>query len=221
MLLSDPRVAALAWGECGEPLVDLRERGLLVDDRLADPLGLHARLRLGLAERLVAAQHRLPPGLRLLVVEGYRPPALQRAYFDEYAGQVRAARPGLAEPEVLVEASRYVSPPAVAPHCTGAAVDLTLTGPDGELDLGTAVNASPLDSDGACVTAAPQVTGAPRRARDVLAAAMAAAGFVNYPTEWWHWSYGDRYWAATRRRTTTLYAPVDPADVTAGSSWVA
>jgi D-alanyl-D-alanine dipeptidase len=18
---------------------------------------------------------------------------------------------------------------------------------------------------------------------------------VNYPTEWWHWSYGDRYWA--------------------------
>ncbi len=24
---------------------------------------------------------------------------------------------------------------------------------------------------------------------------MHAAGFVNYPTEWWHWSYGDRYWA--------------------------
>ncbi|ABX41733.1 hypothetical protein Cphy_1358 [Lachnoclostridium phytofermentans ISDg] len=20
-------------------------------------------------------------------------------------------------------------------------------------------------------------------------------GFVNYPTEWWHWSYGGCYWA--------------------------
>jgi D-alanyl-D-alanine dipeptidase len=20
------------------------------------------------------------------------------------------------------------------------------------------------------------------------------AGFVNYPSEWWHWSYGDKYW---------------------------
>jgi hypothetical protein len=24
---------------------------------------------------------------------------------------------------------------------------------------------------------------------------MQAHGFVNYPTEWWHFSYGDRYWA--------------------------
>jgi D-alanyl-D-alanine dipeptidase len=19
--------------------------------------------------------------------------------------------------------------------------------------------------------------------------------FINYPGEWWHWSYGDKYWA--------------------------
>jgi D-alanyl-D-alanine dipeptidase len=24
---------------------------------------------------------------------------------------------------------------------------------------------------------------------------LTAVGMVNYPTEWWHWSYGDRYWA--------------------------
>jgi D-alanyl-D-alanine dipeptidase len=31
--------------------------------------------------------------------------------------------------------------------------------------------------------------------RTILAAATRAADFVNYPLEWWHWSYGDRYWA--------------------------
>jgi zinc D-Ala-D-Ala dipeptidase len=41
-------------------------------------------------------------------------------------------------------ASRYVSPPEIAPHSAGAAIDLTLCGGDGtELDLGTPVNASP------------------------------------------------------------------------------
>ena len=31
--------------------------------------------------------------------------------------------------------------------------------------------------------------------QSVLAKALHTAGLVNYPTEWWHWSYGDRYWA--------------------------
>ena len=29
----------------------------------------------------------------------------------------------------------------------------------------------------------------------MLGEALTSAGMVNYPTEWWHWSYGDRYWA--------------------------
>ncbi|MDP4504885.1 M15 family metallopeptidase [Nonomuraea turcica] len=31
--------------------------------------------------------------------------------------------------------------------------------------------------------------------RCILGNALASAGFVNYPTEWWHWSFGERYWA--------------------------
>jgi len=26
-------------------------------------------------------------------------------------------------------------------------------------------------------------------------AVLAGAGLVNYRTQWWHWSFGDRYWA--------------------------
>jgi D-alanyl-D-alanine dipeptidase len=41
----------------------------------------------------------------------------------------------------------------------------------------------------------------------VLGAALTAAGLVNYPTEWWHWSFGDRYWALATGAGAALYGP--------------
>ncbi|SUX54583.1 Uncharacterised protein [Chromobacterium vaccinii] len=38
---------------------------------------------------------------------------------------------------------------------------------------------------------------------------MRDAGFVNYPSEWWHWSHGDRYWAAVTCAPAALYAAVE------------
>ncbi|WP_443041103.1 M15 family metallopeptidase [Streptomyces sp. B21-102] len=85
----------------------------------------------------------MPSGLRLLIVEGYRPPTLQRAYFQEYATELRHANPGWSDSLIHEAASRYVSPPQIAPHSAGAAVDLTLADQDGqEVDMGTRMNAS-------------------------------------------------------------------------------
>jgi D-alanyl-D-alanine dipeptidase len=36
---------------------------------------------------------------------------------------------------------------------------------------------------------------------------MTEAGFVNYPLEWWHWSYGDKYWARVSA-ATAVYGDV-------------
>jgi D-alanyl-D-alanine dipeptidase len=30
---------------------------------------------------------------------------------------------------------------------------------------------------------------------------------VNYPTEWWHWSFGDRYWAYVTGTGRSHYGP--------------
>ena len=38
--------------------------------------------------------------------------------------------------------------------------------------------------------------------------ALATEGFVNYPTEYWHWSYGDRYWAYVKGEAQTIYDAV-------------
>lgn len=73
---------------------------------------------------------------------------------------------------VRTAASRYVSPPEIAPHSAGAAEDA-------------------------------------RSRRGVLGTALTAVGLVNYPTEWWHWSYGDRYWALETGAAVALYGPTE------------
>ncbi|MEU9859769.1 M15 family metallopeptidase [Streptomyces sp. NPDC047971] len=209
VLMSDPKVAAIPVAECGEPLVDVRRIGsLLVDTRKQDPADAFAYLREGVLERLLTAQATLPRGLRLLFVEGYRPPSLQREYFEEYASRLRAAQPEWSDERIHSAASRYVSPPDIAPHSAGAAVDLTLADADGrELDLGTRMNADPEESAGACYTHAADISEEAHANRRLLGAALTAAGLVNYPTEWWHWSFGDRYWALVTGKSTACYGP--------------
>ena len=210
-MLSDPRVAAVPLDDCAEPLVDLREdSGLLLDERKADRLGAWALTRSGVHRRLLRAQRALPTGTRFLVIEGYRPPALQRSYFEAYSASLRATRPEAPPSRIRDLASAYVSPPEVAPHVSGGAVDLTLCTEAGvELPLGTAVNATPEESDNACRTQASNIDATARAHREVMCRALASAGFVNYPTEWWHWSYGDRYWALLSGRRAARYGPVE------------
>ena len=95
-------------------------------------------------------------------------------------------------------------------HSTGAAVDLTLVdltsgpsavfdlarayadctapeaarAPEGSVDMGTGYDCS----DPKAHTAANAITPAQRRWRNLLVAAMAKQGFVNYAKEWWHFS---------------------------------
>jgi zinc D-Ala-D-Ala dipeptidase len=209
VLMGDPRVAAVPVREVGEELLDVRDCEMLpVSGLRADEQGAFAHVRMDVLDRLVQADDALPDGLRLLIVEGYRPPEVQARYFARYRDGLRAAHPEWDAERLRLMASRYVSPPEIAPHCAGAAVDLTLcTGGGVELDLGTPVNANPEESGGACYTGHPGVAAGPRRNRDILAAALTGAGFVNYPTEWWHWSYGDRYWALMTRAPAARYGP--------------
>ncbi|AXF23007.1 hypothetical protein CUJ89_21240 [Burkholderia pyrrocinia] len=53
--------------------------------------------------------------------------------------------------------------------------------------------------------------------RHVLIAALTSAGFTNYPSEWWHWSFSDRYWAVMRRELHAIYGPVEESLLDEGS----
>jgi D-alanyl-D-alanine dipeptidase len=205
ILLSDPRVSAVPVIDNGEPLVRLHPH--------LSPTG--ALVRRGLADRLMVADLALPAGIGLRVVEGHRSAAAQQAIISAYTAEVCAARPGLSEADLTTLTSRYVAPLDVAPHLAGAAVDLTLVDACGdELDLGTPIDATPEQSDGRCYFAAAGIGADARAHRELLARVLGDAGLVNYSTEWWHWSHGDRYWALVTGADHALYGPV-PAAVAA------
>lgn len=209
ILIADPRVAAIAVHDNAEPLVDLQSCGLAcATSSVHDAPG--RLVRRGVARRLVAADAALPVGIRLLIVEGFRSSAAQLAIAASYSEQLREAFPSIGEVEVERLASRYVAPLHVAPHVAGAAVDLTLIDSAGrELPMGTAVDATPEESGNAIAFAADTIGMDARVHRTLLASVLTAAGLVNYPTEWWHWSYGDRYWAHVTGAGAACYGPVD------------
>jgi len=47
-----------------------------------------------------------------------------------------------------------------------------------------------------------------RANRQLLCQVLSSVGLVNYPTEWWHWSYGDRYWALSTGAPPACYGSV-------------
>jgi D-alanyl-D-alanine dipeptidase len=201
ILLSDPRVSAVPVRDVAEPLV-------VLDPGFGSGTTL---VRRELAVRLESARAALPPGVHLRVVEGYRPARRQQAIIEQYSAEIRTVRPGIGESALHILTSRYVAPLAVAPHVAGAAVDVTLVDSSGrELDLGTPVDATPEQSGGRCYFAADGIGREARANRDLLAGVLGREGLVNYPTEWWHYSYGDRYWALATGAGTALYGPVFP-----------
>ncbi|WP_326681651.1 hypothetical protein [Streptomyces sp. NBC_01237] len=117
--MSDRRVAAIPVQERGEALLDARAHGLTVDDRKQDAAGAWAHVRPCVLTRLQQAQALLPGGVRLLFIEGYRPPSLQRRYFEEYSDEFTRARPDWQAAAIREAASRFVSPPEIAPQRGG------------------------------------------------------------------------------------------------------
>jgi D-alanyl-D-alanine dipeptidase len=104
-------------------------------------------------------------------------------------------------------ACQYVAPPEVAGHPTGGAVDIVLIQDGKELDMGTKFNDEPVAPENLTYTDCPFIAPEQRVNRQMLSQAMESVGFVNYPAEWWHFSYGDPYWGLVIGNAA-CYAPV-------------
>lgn len=175
------------------PLLAIRP-GLAIDSR---------RLRPDVHDRLQRAAAGLAAGHVLLVLDAFRTQSQQFASWNRRFAQLARAHPAL-DPVALAELCRRdVADPVNKPsgHQSGAAVDVTLLHDGGELDMGSAYgDFSTRGTDADHVRTHCAGLTAPQRAnRALLVEVMAAAGFVNYPEEWWHFSYGDRLWAQIGR----------------------
>lgn len=203
--------------ENGEPLVDFLELCPELYWVPRHPVFEYERFRLlrrTPAEMLARAQARLPEGIRLAVVEGWRPPEIQRRMHEETRARLRGEHPHWSDRHLTREANRFSAPmdPRVPPpHTTGGAVDLHLTDADGEiLDFISPYSlmdrhGTPRDAKGLSAEA--------RRNRKLLREVLEAVGLTNYPSEWWHWSYGDQGWAYRGGHLHAVYAATEPADL--------
>ena len=163
-------------------------------------------VRQTVAQMLLAADAMLPEGYRFKIYDAWRPTAVQKALFDEYYERLRLKYEGSGktEEELKKLTMRFVSFPAADPakpfvHSTGGAVDLTIVDEKGkELDMGTGFD----DFTDAAHTSYFETADSEeiRNNRRLLYNVMIRAGFTNYPSEWWHYDYGDRFWAAMNGR---------------------
>jgi zinc D-Ala-D-Ala dipeptidase len=206
--------------ECGEPLVDVRrEGGLLYGPPPERPETEpdYGWVRRSVYEKLLRVQAALPPGLRLRLYEGLRSLAIQRLLFDEEKMRVAETHPGLSPRQVHERATMLVSPPVhwdgtpnIPPHSTGAAVDLEIVDAQGRvIDFGMEVKDWVDVASEFCETRHAHLSPEARANRLLLCEAMEREGFANYVREWWHYSYGDRYWAFLRGEPRAIYAPVE------------
>ncbi len=195
--------------ECGEPLVDLREYPLLVTGehpRVGRRCETQLHCREGAARRFLEADSSLPDGLRLLILECHRTVEYQTLLWETGVKKLREKHPDWPDERLVRQNAEFVAPPwETPPHSTGGAVDLTLVDASGrELEMGSTVNARvPLSH-----TRSEEIDEEAEENRRILLSAMGSAGFVNYPHEWWHFGYGDRYWAYATGRSAACYASV-------------
>jgi len=156
-------------------------------------------------ERLLRVQQKLPEELRLVIWDAWRPYALQEELFYAYSDKI-IQEFGLQNADKEQQnriISRYVCLPTrekfrTPVHTTGGAVDVTLRTKDGaDLPMGTAFDEMTDRTHTACYEkeTGEEQAAVIRRNRRLLYYAMTAEGFTNLPSEWWHYDYGDRFWA--------------------------
>lgn len=198
-----------------DPLVDFRVH--CPDLHFSPPRLRYTRAtfaRRALAERLAAADAALRPhGCRLSVVECWRPPHIQQRMYRTTWNRLKEQHPEWSDVQLRRVVNRFTAPVAdkrvPPPHSTGGAVDLLLA---------DAVTGEPLDhmspyepfDHKAFPFDAPGLSDTASRTRRLLADALLAAGVTNYPSEYWHWSYGDQGWAYRGGHPAALYGPVTP-----------
>ncbi|WP_074440634.1 M15 family metallopeptidase [Fictibacillus enclensis] len=158
-------------------------------------------LRNGTVEKLINAAEQLPPGLKLVVLDGWRSYETQLAIYETIKKDLEDQQ--LTPEEMQIEISKYVAIPTrdlmkPSPHLTGGAVDLTLANDQGWIDMGTGFDdfteKAQLEWYERKASLSPQEKTI-RDYRRLLRQVMENAGFVSNSEEWWHYDYGNKRWA--------------------------
>jgi len=204
------KLRAVPIRENNEPLVDPRTLSRRLHFAAQHPkfpdMPRTPKVRQSVAERLARAAERLPDGVDLKIIEGFRPLHQQRFMYESLRAEFAERHPTWSRATLHRITNQMSAPPDDAcppPHSTGGAVDLCpfRVATNDYLDM-----TSPFAWD---ETSAPTVCkGLSKTAQEnrrLLITVLEATGLTNYVGEWWHWSYGDSGWALRTGAEAALY----------------
>lgn len=200
--------------ENGEKLVDLRIKCPNIYFEIGEYLNADNKhpsevedayfVRESVANLINKAQNSLPSGFKIVLRCGYRNQKVQARGYRKGYKELKKKNPHWDEKKLRVEIEKRVDPADVGPHCSGGAIDITIADKQGhQLDMGTKIG----DFSKKAYTYTEKITKEQRLNRQILINAMLKINFFDFPTEWWHWSYGEREWAYDNNKTA-FYGPI-------------
>ncbi len=214
IMLSDIIDKNIAHENYNEYLIDARKK-ISVDEsrsQISSRSEYFCYVRESVLKKLCAADLLLPEGYNLCLKEGYRSKERQEKSFQNVLMKYQETYKDKSVKEILKMVSAYVAPIEVAGHPTGGAVDVVLLKNGKEIWMGTNFNDEPSETENKTFLHNESINEEARKNRKILIQVMQMNGFINYPAEWWHWSYGDKYWAYVNR-CPSYYLPVSEKEI--------
>lgn len=220
----DFRIKEVPINDNGEELVriDRLDAGLILEDpqyykqQLTGALE-HCYVRESVAQLLTNAAKDLPNGYRFVIWDGYRPYEVQKAIYNDYYQTIQTKYPDREEQEWRRLTEDFVSYPSKnhdkpAPHITGGAVDFTIIDSSGNyLDFGTSFDDFSEKAHTAYYEVLAESCKLSKREQQILNNrrllynVLVAQGFTNYYMEWWHFDYGNPWWAQQTNKAHAIY----------------
>lgn len=215
--------------ECDEPLVDLRRDGRIgygPPPECPETASHYCLVRVGIFEKLLRAQSKLTDGLRFRVYEGLRSLEVQKLLFEQEKARVILMNPSFDGKEIHERVSLLVSPvedlngdARIPPHSTGAAIDLEIVDSFGNvIDFGMEIREWPTVDLSTCAPICSTISSQAVSNRRLLKKLMTDEGFVQFHSEWWHFSFGDQYWAHKTNQSIAIYGGCNESMITAASA---
>ena len=206
--LPDDCIRKVIINECGEPLVRIDTNTNIEFDRIINkPIYLRKTAYSLLCKFIddVAKD-----GYSVKLYDAYRSFDDQMNSWKERLEQTRKEFPNYTEEEVIRATSLRVAhvedKSNVGGHQTGGAIDITLTKDGKEIDMGTKYE----EYNKKTITHNDLITDEQKKNRFYLKKKLEKHGFNNFPSEWWHFSYGDKMWAAYKYKKTCIYGYIEP-----------
>jgi len=219
-LITDSDIIKIPIKENFDPLIDLKYQDIIKygpSPEIENNTD-YTKLRKTLYDKLIVAQSELPEGLKFCLYEGYRSLSLQKKLFEMRYKLNKNTYPTWDHEKIFIETTKIVSPITnldgsrnIPPHATGGAIDMYLIDQKGNpVDMGILTKDWMTDIDGRLsLTNSLYVSDEAKYFRNIMSKVLKKAGFINYPTEYWHWSYGDRYWAYYSNKSCAIYGALE------------